>query len=379
MRYFIIAGEASGDLHAARLMAEIQRRDNAASFVGLGGDKMRYAGCRILVDYREMAYMGIVAVLKNLRKVHRNLCTAKAGLLNTCPDVLILVDYPSFNLKIAAYCRKHLPHTKIYYYIPPKVWAWKTWRIHKIARLCDEVLGIFPFEPAFYKQYGYDCQYVGNPTQEEIQQWRQEHREAGADTKRYIIAILPGSRKGEISRCLPVMISAAEEAKVHADNKMEIVVAGAPGIEDTFYAPYLQQSNSAIRLTRETYKTVAQAYVAIVNSGTATLETALLGCPQVAVYHIACSKHLMWLKPYIFKIPYFTLVNLIDGSEVIRELVGGYFTQDAVREALLRLMNDNAYRQQMQAGYQRIRERLGTTPAAVCAAERICKHHNKTV
>lgn len=370
MRYFLIAGEASGDLHAARLIEELRKRDPGASFTGLGGDKMREAGCKILVHYREMAYMGIVAVLKNLRKIQANFRTAKAALLRGKPDVLVLIDYPSFNLKMAAFCRKHLPDTKIYYYIPPKVWAWKTWRVHRIARLCDEVLGIFPFEPPFYARYGYHCRYVGNPTAEEIALWKTQHESIPREK---IIAILPGSRKGEISKCLPTMVAAAQRvaeqiAKQEGD-RYEIVVAGAPGIDDRFYAPYL--SGTGIRCTRDTYRLVSQAAAAVVNSGTATLETALLGCPQVAVYHIACSKHLMWLKPLIFSIPYFTLVNLIAEREVIKELVGGYFTQANIEQELTRLLTEPAYRLTMLSAYEDISRRLGTTPAAENAKEAI--------
>lgn len=372
MRYFLIAGEASGDLHAAHLIEELRKRDSTASFIGLGGDKMREEGCEILVHYREMAYMGIVAVLLNLRKIRTNLHTAKTALLREKPDVLVLIDYPSFNLKIAAFCRKHLPDTKIVYYIPPKVWAWKTWRVHKIARLCDEVLGIFPFEPAFYARYGYRCRYVGNPTAEEIIQWKTQH--ADEPTRERIIAILPGSRKGEISKCLPTMLAAAkavaDKLAALGGESYRIVVAGAPGIDDSFYAPYLRDTD--ICLTRDTYRLVSQAATAVVNSGTATLETALLGCPQVAVYHIACSKHLMWLKPLVFSIPYFTLVNLIAEKEVIKELVGGYFTQANIEQELTRLLTDTAYRLSMQTTYQVISRRLTTTPTAQNAAQEIC-------
>lgn len=367
MRYFLIAGEASGDLHAARLIEELRKRDSAASFTGLGGDRMRTEGCEILVHYREMAYMGIVAVLQNLGKIQANFRTAKAGLLREKPDVLVLIDYPSFNLKMAAFCRKHLPATKIYYYIPPKIWAWKTWRVHRIARLCDEVLGIFPFEPAFYARYGYRCRYVGNPTAEEIALWKTQHELIPREN---LIAILPGSRKGEISKCLPTMLSAAkavaEQIAKQKGERYEIVVAGAPGIDDSFYAPYLRDKD--IRCTRDTYRLVSQAAAAVVNSGTATLETALLDCPQVAVYHIACSKHLMWLKPFIFSIPYFTLVNLIAEKEVIKELVGGYFTQPNIEQELTRLLTDPAYRQRMTEAYEEISRRLTTTHTAENAA-----------
>lgn len=372
MRYFLIAGEASGDLHAAHLIRELRGRDSAASFTGLGGDKMREAGCEILVHYREMAYMGIVAVLQNLGKVRRNFRTAKAGLLREKPDVLVLIDYPSFNLKMAAFCRKHLPATKIYYYIPPKVWAWKTWRVHRIARLCDEVLGIFPFEPAFYERYGYRCRYVGNPTAEEVALWKTQHESIPREN---LIAILPGSRKGEISKCLPTMLAAAkavaDRIAAQGGEPYRIEVAGAPGIDDSFYAPYLR--GTSIRCTRDTYRMVSQAAAAVVNSGTATLETALLGCPQVAVYHIACSKHLMWLKPLIFSIPHFTLVNLIAEREVIKELVGGYFTQANIEQELTRLLTDTAYRNSMTDAYQDIAERLSSAATAHNTAQIILR------
>lgn len=352
MTYFIIAGEASGDLHAAGLIEQLKAHTPDALFEGLGGDRMQATGCTLHLHYREMAFMGIVAVLRHLPQIRRNFRIAERALLACRPDALVLVDYPSFNLRIASYCRKHLPETKIYYYIPPKVWAWKTWRVHKIARLCDEVWGIFPFEPPFYARYGYRCTYVGNPTYREIRRWCTDHHihpfddDARTDT----IAILPGSRPNEISRCLPKMLSATRKVVASTEKPYRIVVAAAPGVEDTFYAPYLRGET----LTRDTYRLVASARTAVVNSGTATLEAALLGCPQTAVYHIACSKHLMWLKPLIFKIPYFTLVNIIPGKEVIRELIAADFTEQHICDELRRLLNDEAYRQQIIGDYRTI-------------------------
>ena len=208
---------------------------------------------------------------------------------------------------------------------------------------------------------------MGNPTAEEIAQWKNQHESIPREK---IIAILPGSRKGEISKCLPTMVAAAkrvaEQIAKQEGERYEIVVAGAPGIDDAFYAPYLR--GTSIRCTRDTYRLVSQAAAAVVNSGTATLETALLGCPQVAVYHIACSKHLMWLKPLIFSIPYFTLVNLIAEREVIKELVGGYFTQTNLEQELTRLLTDAAYRQRMTEAYEDISRRLSSTPTAQNAA-----------
>ena len=301
MKYFLIAGEASGDLHAANLMAALREKDPQALFVGLGGDKMRAQGCHLYVDYREMAYMGFVAVFQNLGKIKRNFYIAKQALLQERPDVLILIDYPSFNLKIAKYCKKYLPNTKIIYYIPPKIWAWKEWRVHEIARCCDEVLGIFPFEPAFYAKHGYKCTYVGNPTSDCIRAWKEQHAGEQGQKSKPMIALLPGSRPSEISHCLPVMLAAAREV---AGEDYQIVVGAAPGIDDAFYLPYLSNE----QLTRDAYSTLAQARAAVVNSGTATLETALIGCPQTAVYYVAGSKYLEWLlKPIMFKIKHFNI------------------------------------------------------------------------
>ena len=363
MKYFLIAGEASGDLHTANLMVALREKDPQALFVGLGGDKMRAQGCQIYVDYREMAYMGFVAVFQNLGKIKRNFQIAKHALLQEHPDVLVLIDYPSFNLKMAKYCKEHLPATKIIYYIPPKIWAWKEWRVHQIARYCDEILGIFPFEPAFYAKYGYKCQYVGNPCADAIRSWRILGDEAISREGKDIIAILPGSRKSEISKCLPTMLAAA---RIVSGDKYRIMVTAAPGVDDAFYAPYLQDEE----LTRDTYTLLGKAYAAVVNSGTATLETALIGCPQTAVYHVEGSKYLEWLlKPIMFKIKYFTLVNIISEREVIQELVASRFTQKNVEQELGRLVADEAYRAKMKADYEAIWQILGEKSAAEGATQ----------
>lgn len=365
MKYFLLAGEASGDLHASNLIRALQQEDAEATFVGLGGDKMRDAGCRLLQHYRNMAFMGVIAVLANLKKIRENFRIAEQGLLDERPDVLVLIDYPSFNLKIAQFCKTNLPQTKIVYYIPPKVWAWKTFRIHKIARLSDLVLGIFPFESTFYAKYGYRCEYVGNPTMDSIRDYlrsaestNSSEADSSASARMVVptIAILPGSRRSEIKHCLPTMLAAAREVlSTSTLTSTSIVVAAAPGIEDAFYAPYLQGE----QLTRDTYQLVTQAKAAIVNSGTATLETALLNCPQTAVYYIACSKWLGWLKPFIFKIPFFTLVNIVPAREVIKELIAFNFTKAKIVAELTRLLTDEPYRQQMLADYDEIRSILG--------------------
>ena len=366
--YFLIAGEASGDRHAAELIKQIRLREPDAQFAGLGGDHMIAAECRLYQDYRRMAFMGFAAVLANLGQIRENFRIAHEALLKEQPDALILIDYPSFNLRIASFCKKHLPKTKIYYYIPPKVWAWKRRRIHKIARLCDEVLGIFPFEPAFYAKYGYRCTYVGNPTAEEMVRIQKTDRYAD---RRQIIALLPGSRPSEISHCLPRMIKAAQRFPDY-----RIVVTAAPGIADDFYTPYLPQGAT---LTRDTYSAVQRASVAVVNSGTATLETALLGCPQVAVYHLALSRLIGWVRrigqPLLFSIKHFTPVNIIAGREVIKECIANEFTVDNVAAELDRLLHDEAHKKELLASYEQLSSILGAQPASVTAAEIITNHN----
>lgn len=360
-KYFLIAGEASGDLHAAALIAQLKQQDPEAHFAGLGGDHMAAAECRIYQDYRRMAFMGFGAVLRNLGQVRRNFQIAKQALLTEQPDALILIDYPSFNLKMASFCRKHLPKTKIFYYIAPKVWAWKKFRIHRIAKLCDEVLGIFPFEPAFYAKFGYRCTYVGNPTVEEIDRFVKGL--TTNDQRPTTLVILPGSRKNEVSHCLPRMLEAARRFPDY-----RIVVTAAPGIEDDFYAPYLGAGET---LTRDTYGAVQSAAAAVVNSGTATLETALLGCPQVAVYYTSFERiveYIRWMQPLFFSVPYFTLVNIITGQEVIRECISNDFTVNKIAAELQRLLTDEAYKKEMLASYEHLRSLLGSQPAAATAA-----------
>ena len=374
MKYFIIAGEASGDLHGSNLMKALRAKDPQALFVGLGGDKMREEGCDIRVDYRDMAYMGFVAVIANLHKVRRNMRIAQQALLAEKPDTLILIDYPSFNLRVAKFCHQHLPNMRIVYYIPPKIWAWKEWRVHQIAKYAHDILGIFPFEPAFYAKHGYTCQYVGNPTADCIREFRIKNLELRScenefkiQNSKFIIAILPGSRRSEISHCLPTMLAAARQV---AGNQYRVVVTAAPGVEDSFYAPYLQGET----LTRDTYTQLSEATAAVVNSGTATLETALIGCPQTAVYHVAGSKYLEWiLKPIMFKIKHFTLVNIIAGKEVIQELVASRFTQANIEKELRQLLNNQTYREQMLNDYKQIQMILGTESAPNNAANIITK------
>lgn len=368
MKYFLIAGEASGDLHASNLICELRKLDEKGVFCGFGGDLMRQAGCNIIQDYRNMAYMGFVAVALNIKKIHRNLQLAKQSILETQPDHLILIDYPTFNLKIAKFAKHHLPQTKIHYYVPPKVWAWKTWRIHNIARYSDNILGIFPFEPDFYAKYGYKAHYVGNPTAETVAGYNAAHKDSQRQRQ---IAIVPGSRKYEVEKCLPVMLRAA----LKTADQYEIIVTQAPTLDDKLYNDIINKTlgNKAkkIRLSRETYHAVSTSCAAIVNSGTATLETALLDTPQVAVYHVEFPHLMGALRNILFSIPYFTLVNIIAQKQVITELLAYEFTEENVSSELQRLLTDSGYCRQMLAGYQTIKDILGTRHSATSAARLI--------
>ena len=366
MKYFIIAGEASGDMHAAALLQAIKQRDPKAVFAGLGGDKMQAEGCRLYVHYREMAYMGYVAVIRNLGKIRRNLLTAIEAVRTEQPDVLILIDYPSFNLKVAEYCKLYLPKTKICYYIPPKIWAWKKYRVHKIARLSDQILGIFPFEEDFYAKYGYHCTYVGNPTVDQINRSNLNNLSNPNNPREPLIALLPGSRPSEVKNCLPRMLEAAR--RVASEMNLSIEVAAAPGLGDDFYTPLLQPNET---ITRDTYSLLSRAKAAVVNSGTATLEAALIGCPEVAVYHLAFGRLLGLMRPIMFRTPWFTLVNIIARKTVIQELLAYLFTVDNVEQELRRLLTDEDYKKNMLAEYEHIHSILGDTPAAEGAAERI--------
>lgn len=324
---------------------------------------MQAAGCRLYQDYREMAFMGIWAVLRHLGQIRRNFRIAEEALLGEKPDVLVLVDYPSFNLKMAAFCRRHLPGTKIIYYIPPKVWAWKAYRIHRIARLSDAVLGIFPFEPEVYRAKGYRCTYVGNPTASAL-----AALQPLPDAERRGIVLLPGSRVSEISHCLPRMVEAAQ--RVAGNERVQI--AAAPGVDKALYARLAPGVEVVEGCTHEL---LCQARAAIINSGTATLEASVLGCPHVAVYHIGAPAWMdRMLRPVIFRrLPFFTLPNILAGREVVRECISRDFTVDQVAEELSDLLHSAERRQAQLSAFAAIRAQLGTQDAAQTAADLIVR------
>ncbi len=370
MRYFLIAGEASGDLHASNLMREIAVADPEADFCFLGGDLMQAVGGTMIKHYRDMAFMGFVAVLRNLKTVLKNIDDCKSAINTFHPDVVILIDYPGFNLRIAKYV-KETSGIPVYYYIPPKIWAWKERRIKDIKKYIDKVFTIFPFETEFYKKHNYKVTYVGNPTVDSIA-YRLLHEQTFAEfceknklSTKPVIALLAGSRRQEISYCLPRMLEAAGN---FAD--CQVVVAGAPGIDDDFYASFLKDKNVPV-VFGQTYELVQHASAAVVNSGTATLETALIGTPQVVVYYVMLGRLAYIAKNIFLKVKYISLVNLISERETVRELIAHKFTVENICSELRLILNDETYKKNMLNDYSRIREKLGEPGTAQRAASEI--------
>ncbi len=370
MKYYLIAGEASGDLHASNLMQAIKEQDDNAEFRFFGGDLMQQVGGTLVKHYRELAFMGFIPVLLNLRTILRNLEVCKKDILKFSPDVVILVDYPGFNLKIAKYLNLNtsIPVT---YYISPKIWAWKEYRIKSFKKYVDQMLSILPFEVDFYKKHNYPVNYVGNPTVDAIvnrkdsNQTFQEFIEKNKLEDKPIIAILAGSRKQEIEDNLPSMLKAIEMFKSH-----QRVIAGAPGIEESLYDEFIPQKNASL-IFGQTYNILAQANAALVTSGTATLEAALLNVPQVVCYKTPVPKLSYWAFKNILHTPYISLVNLIANKEVVKELFAKFFSVESIHDETEKLLFDSRYRQKMLDEYQLIQDILGKENASEKAAKLI--------
>lgn len=372
MKYYLIAGEASGDLHASRLMQSLRRVDGEAEFRFFGGDLMSAAGGTRVRHYRDLAYMGFVPVLLHLRTIFRNMAFCKRDITEWHPDVVILVDYPGFNLDIAKFL-----HTKtsipVYYYISPKIWAWKEYRIKNIKRDVSELFSILPFEVPFFEgKHGYKIHYVGNPTADEVSGFLKTYTDSygefcsknALDSRRPVIALLAGSRKQEIKDNLPAMIEAASR---FAD-KYQLVVAGAPSISADYYARFI--SGQPVKIVYgQTYELLAHSRAAVVTSGTATLETALFNVPQVVCYETPIPKVIAFLRKHLLKVRYISLVNLIADREVVRELVADTFSVDNIAAELSRLLPDGTCRNSMLDGYAEVRRRLGDRIAPDNAAE----------
>lgn len=375
MKYYLIVGEASGDLHASHLMKALLKEDPEAEFRFFGGDMMSAVGGTRVRHYRELAYMGIIAVLLHLRTILRNMAFCKRDIVEWQPDAVILVDYPGFNLKIAKFVHNHT-RIPVYYYISPKIWAWKEYRIKEIKRNVDELFSILPFEVPFFEQkHHYPIHYVGNPTAEEVRQFStaynvsdEEFRRAHGLDERPIIALLAGSRKQEIAGNLPQMIAAAQR---FAD--YQLVLAAAPGIDAGFYDAFT--AGSGVRIVRgETYALLSHAHTALVTSGTATLETALFRVPQVVCYNTALPKLVGFLRRLVLKVKYVSLVNLIADREVVPELVANTFSVDNIVRHLKRLLPDGAPRREMLAGYEEVWQKIGAdSPSERTAKEIVLK------
>ena len=370
MKYFLIAGEASGDLHASHLIESLKREDVQAEFRFLGGDLMAaQAGVEPIIHYRDMAYMGFVDVMKHLGKILGFLGTARRAIDEWQPAALILVDYPSFNLKVAKYA--HNLGIPVHYFISPKVWVWKEWRVKDIRRYVDHMYCILPFEPDWYQERGYKATYVGNPTVQEVLQASKDFPdfahfiEENRLSERPIIAIVPGSRVREIRDNLPLMIEAAARHPEY-----QAVVAGAPSIDDSLYRDVMGATTVPV-LHDATYPLVHHARAALVTSGTATLETALLGTPQVACYRFNGSKWSYQFYRRLLTGKYVTLPNLITDEPVIPELLMHLCTADSIDRHLTELLDDTPERTAQLEGYKRLADRLGTNICTATAAHLI--------
>lgn len=371
MKYYLIAGEASGDLHASHLMQALKDKDPEAKFRFFGGDLMSAVGGTRVRHYRELAYMGFIPVIMHLRTIFSNMALCKKDIVEYRPDVLILIDYPGFNLSIAKYihARTNIP---VYYYISPKIWAWKEYRIKNIKRDIDELFSILPFEIDFFeKKHHYPIHYVGNPTADEVAEFKKGYKESLEEFNcrlgledRPIIALLAGSRKQEIKDNLPYMLRAANTV---AKGKYQIVIAGAPGIGEDIYRRYLDGTASVV--SGETYALLSQARAAVVTSGTATLETALFNVPQVVCYKTPIPKVIAFLKRHLLKVKYISLVNLIANRTVVTELVADSFSLENIEKELFKITDDGKAREDMLKGYTEIHNTLGEKCAAENAAD----------
>lgn len=367
MRYYLIVGEASGDLHASNLMRALRREDPEAEFRFFGGDLMAKVGGVCVRHYKSLAYMGFVPVLLHLRTILRNMDFCKNDVEAWNPDVLILVDYPGFNLKIAQYIKLHT-QIPVFYYISPKIWAWKEYRIKNIKRDVDALFSILPFEVEFYRKHGYPVHYVGNPCVDAVDAFRKSFKETFDDFvsthhwgKKPVVALLAGSRKQEIKDNLQLMIQAARSFPDY-----QFVVAGAPGIEPDFYRQYIDADTEIV--FGETYRLLSHAAAALVTSGTATLETALFRVPQVVCYYTAAGKLVSLLRRLVLKVPFVSLVNLIAGKEVVTELVAGDMSVRAVKRELAQILPGGKERERMLADYETLIQVLGEAGASERAA-----------
>ena len=371
MRYYLIVGEASGDLHASHLMRSLQAVDSAAEFRFFGGDLMTAVGGTRVKHFKELAYMGFIPVLLHLRTIFRNMAFCKKDIVEWAPDVVILVDYPGFNLNIAKFV-KSKTRIPVYYYISPKIWAWKEYRIKNIKRDVDELFSILPFEVNFFeKKHHYPIHYVGNPTADEVRSFLSAYNEGfeqfckanALQADKPILALLAGSRRQEIKDNLPAMMQVAARFPQY-----QAVLAGAPSIADEYYEGFIR--GSQVRLVKnQTYPLLAHSTAALVTSGTATLETALFNVPQVVCYKTPVPRLIRFAFNHIIKVEYISLVNLIMNKEVVSELFADRFTIDNIAHCLQTLLPGGEVRQEMLNNYALLQKELGDDVAPDNAAK----------
>lgn len=382
MKYYLIVGEASGDIHASRLMHELKSQDPKAQFRYYGGDAMKAEGGTLVCHYSKLAYMGFLQVLLHLKEILTGIKECKQDIEKYKPDAVILVDYPGFNLKIAKWVKKNLK-AKVIYYISPKIWAWKEYRIKAIKQNVDLMLSILPFEVDFYKKHDYEVSYIGNPTVDELAPIREEYFDKEAFCQQHdininqpIIAILAGSRKAEVSANLPIMLDAVSAIPCH-----EVIVAGAPGLSLDFYKPILAQHRKVPPvhvIFGETHNILRAAEVAAVTSGTATLETAFLNVPQVVCYKFGGGIVLFKIMELVLhRIRYVSLVNLLLNAPVVPELLGYKLTAEHLRKEIKTLIHEGVERDTQLTEYERLRETLGEPGAPIRGAKQILKFLGK--
>jgi len=347
MRYYIIAGEASGDLHGSNLIKELQLLDNAANVRCWGGDKMQATGATLVKHYRDLAFMGFVEVAKNLKTIFKNIAFCKQDILQFKPDALILIDYPGFNLRIAKWAKAE--GLKVIYYISPQVWAWKESRVKLIKECVDKMLVILPFEKEFYKKWNYDVEYVGHPLVKVIDDFRSSVD--GRQPSEKIVAVLPGSRKQEILKKLPIMLEVSKNFPDH-----QFVVAKAPGVEESFYNELIAPYSNVSFVSNKTYQLLSEAKAAMVTSGTATLETALFNVPEVICYKGGTVSY--QIAKRLIKVKYICLVNLIMDKEVVKELIQDDLTAENITKELKETLYNNDKQQQIQSDYVALKNLL---------------------
>lgn len=352
MKYYIIAGEASGDLHGSNLIKQLQIKDPAVEIRCWGGDLMAATGATVVKHYRELAFMGFAEVVKNLPTILGNLKWCKQDISDFKPDALILIDYPGFNLRIAEWAKQQ--GLKVIYYIAPQVWAWKANRVKKMKQCIDLMLCILPFEKAYFKnKWNWEVDYVGHPLIEVIDSFKKNHSSGGATQLRQdkIIAVLPGSRKQEIAKKLPIMLSVASRFPEY-----QFVVAKAPGQEDVFYEPFLTGQSNVSVVKNSTYELLVNARAAMVTSGTATLETALFRVPEVVCYKGSNISY--QIAKRLVKIKYISLVNLIMDKLIVKELIQDELNTKNLTIALEELLHDHSRKEQLKRDYQVLHQKL---------------------